>query len=81
MKNDSFDLWFGILAPAGVAASTIDRVNRELNDVLAQPEVRVALAKQGMEVAAGTPAQFGAYIKADASKYQKIIKEAGIVVN
>lgn len=81
LKNDSFDLWFGILAPAGVAASTIDRVNRELNDVLAQPEVRVALAKQGMEVAAGTPAQFGAYIKADSSKYQKIIKDAGIVVN
>jgi tripartite-type tricarboxylate transporter receptor subunit TctC len=81
LKGEVFDLWFGMLAPAGVPAGIIARVNTELNEVLKQPEVREALVKQGMSVAAGTPAQFGAYIKADSQKYQKIIKEAGIVVN
>lgn len=81
LKDDAFDLWFGLLAPAGVPAATIERVNKELNAVLQQPDVIDALKKQGMSVGAGTAAQFGAYIKADSAKYQKIIKEAAISVN
>lgn len=59
----------------------VKRLNEALNDVLRQPEVQDALAKQGMTASAGTAADFGAYINADSQKYQKIIKEAGIVVN
>ena len=81
LKDEVFDLWFGLLAPAGVPSEVIARVNTELNEVLKQPELREALLKQGMSVSPGTPAQFGAYIKADSQKYQKIIREAGIVVN
>lgn len=81
LKDEVFDLWFGLLAPAGVPSEIIARVNTELNEVLKQPELREALLKQGMSVSPGTPAQFGAYIKADSQKYQKIIREAGIVVN
>jgi tripartite-type tricarboxylate transporter receptor subunit TctC len=81
LKEDAFDLWFGLLAPSGVPRAIIERVNKDLNAVLQQPDVVDAMKKQGMSVGAGTPAQFGAYIKADSAKYQKIIKEAGISVN
>jgi tripartite-type tricarboxylate transporter receptor subunit TctC len=81
LKDEIFDLWFGLLAPAGVPATTIARLNSELNEVLKQPDVREALAKQEMAVSPGTAAEFGAYVKTDSDKYQKIIKQAGIVVN
>lgn len=81
LKDDVFDLWFGMLAPKGVDESIIKKMNQELNAVLQEPKVVRDLKKQGMAVAAGTPAEFGAYIKADSAKYQNIIKDAGITVS
>lgn len=81
LQEDSFELWFGMLAPTGLPDAIAERLNTELNAVLQQPDVAEALKKIGMNVSAGTPGKFGAYIKADSNKYQKIIKDAGIVVN
>ena len=81
LKGEIFDLWFGLLAPVGIPDTQVTRLNEALNEVLQQPEVREALEKQGMTASAGTAADFGTYINADSQKYQKIIKEAGIVVN
>lgn len=81
LQEDAFDLWFGMLAPAGVPQPLIDRMNKELNAVLQQPDVIDALKKQGMTPSSGTVGQFGSYIRADSAKYQRIIKDAGITVN
>lgn len=80
LKNDVFDLWFGVLAPAGTPKPMVERMNKELNAVLQLPEVRDALTKQGMLVSPGTPEQFSEYVRDDSAKYQRIIKEASIVV-
>jgi tripartite-type tricarboxylate transporter receptor subunit TctC len=42
------------------------------------PDVVERLASQGAEPVAGSPAEFGAYIKAETAKYSKLIKAAGI---
>jgi tripartite-type tricarboxylate transporter receptor subunit TctC len=70
--------WVGILAPAKTPQPIIDRLNRELNAVLATPEMVEQLAKLGIAATPGTPDAFGAQIKADLAKYGRVVKTAGI---
>ena len=70
--------WFGLLAPAGTPAPIVSRLNAETVKVLERPDVKTALANQGLEVAPGTPEQFAAHIKSEIAKFSKIGKAAGI---
>jgi len=70
--------WFGLLAPAATPRNVITRVNTETAKVLAMPEIRTALANQGLETRGGTPEQFGDYIKGEIAKITKIAKTAGV---
>ena len=70
--------WFGLLAPAGTPAPIVARLNAETVKVLERPDVKAALANQGLEVAPGTPEQFAAHIKSEIAKFTKIGKAAGI---
>jgi tripartite-type tricarboxylate transporter receptor subunit TctC len=70
--------WFGLLAPAGTPAPIVARLNAETVKVLERPDVKAALANQGLEVAPGTPEQFAAHIKSEIAKFTKIGRAAGI---
>lgn len=70
--------WVGILAPAQTPRAVVDRLNRELNAVLASPEIVEKLAILGITATPGTPDAFGTQIKADLAKYGKVVKAAGI---
>ncbi len=70
--------WVGILAPAQTPRPIIDRLNRELNAVLASPEIVEKLDTLGIAATPGTPEAFGAQIRADLAKYGKVVKAAGI---
>jgi tripartite-type tricarboxylate transporter receptor subunit TctC len=70
--------WFGLLAPAGTPAPIVARLNAETVKALARPDVQATLAAQGLEVAPGSPEQFGAYIKSEIAKFTRIGKAAGI---
>jgi tripartite-type tricarboxylate transporter receptor subunit TctC len=70
--------WFGLLAPAGTPAPIIARLNAETNKALERQDVRGTLAAQGLEVAPGTPEQFGAHIKAEIAKFTKVARAANI---
>jgi tripartite-type tricarboxylate transporter receptor subunit TctC len=70
--------WFGLLAPAATPRNIVMRVNAETAKVLALPEIRTALANQGLEPRGGTPEQFGDYIKAEIAKITKIARTAGV---
>jgi tripartite-type tricarboxylate transporter receptor subunit TctC len=72
------NLWYGLLAPAGTPRDIIARYNAVVNEVLAQPKTVETLTKQGLTVAGGTPEQLGQFVAADAAKWQKVVKEAGI---
>jgi tripartite-type tricarboxylate transporter receptor subunit TctC len=72
------NLWYGLLAPAGTPPETIARYNTVVNEILRQPQIVEALAKQGLTVAGGTPEQFGQFIIADAENWRQVVKDAGI---
>jgi tripartite-type tricarboxylate transporter receptor subunit TctC len=70
--------WVGILAPAKTPRAIVEKLNQELNAVLAMPEIVERLAKLGIVATPGTPEQFGEQMKADLAKYGPVVKAAGI---
>jgi len=69
--------WYGLLAPAGTPAPIIARLNAEVNRVLKTPEVRQRLAAEGGDALGGSPEQFAAFLKAEHSKWGRVVKESG----
>jgi tripartite-type tricarboxylate transporter receptor subunit TctC len=70
--------WFGLMAPAGTPRAIIDKLARETAWVLSLDEVRKRLDELGIEVVAGTPAEFAAVITSETAQWAKVIKDAGI---
>ena len=70
--------WIGAVAPKGVPAAIVARLNRELVDILRAPELREKLQKEGAEPQTNTPVEFAAYIKSEIEKWAGVVKLAGI---
>ena len=73
-------MWFGILAPAGTPQEIVERYNATVNEILRAPHVMERLSKQGLTTGGGTPERFRDFIANDIVKWQKVVSEAGIVV-
>lgn len=71
-------IWHGVLVPRGAPAAIVQRLNRDLNDVLRLPEIADRMARQGAETVGGTPEQFAALIKSDTAKYAKLLQAVGM---
>ena len=69
--------WYGVYAPANLPRPILDRLSGEFAKVLNLPDVREKLLSQGLEPFISTPEQFVALMKADSSRYGKIVKDAG----
>ncbi len=78
VKDFEVNSWVGILAPAKTPRAVIDKLNRELNAVLATPDIVEKLAVLGIAATPGTPEAFGAQLSGDLAKYGKVVKAAGI---
>ena len=74
-------LWTGLMAPAGTPQDIVTRLHRETVEVLAMPQVKEAIGRQGGEINTGGPAEFAALIKSDLAKWQRVVKDAGIKVD
>lgn len=72
--------WFGLVAPKNTAPEIIDKLNKLVNEGLADPQVRARLVDQGGTVAANSAADFGKRIAADADKWANIIRTAKITI-
>ncbi len=70
--------WSGILAPTGTPPEIINKMQQEVARQLLVPETRENLIQQGAEPVASSPEQFAAFIKAEAAKWSKVIKAAGL---
>jgi len=68
--------WYGVLAPHGTPRTIINRLNKEIVAVLNLPDVKEFLFKQGLDAAPSTPEDFGAYIRSEKAKWEKVIKAA-----
>ena len=75
----SFDIhtWFGLFAPAKLAADTTARLNKAFVDALNSAEVKTRLATLMAEPAPSTPEAFAAFVRAEHAKYQKVVKASG----
>ena len=73
--------WNGLFAPAGTPIDVINQINADVNAVMKEPAVRELLAKQGLIVGGGTPAEFKAFIDNEGRKWGAIIKRIGITLD
>lgn len=81
LKGFDANNWYGIMVPAKTPRPIIDRLNKETALVLNLQEIKTILFNQGLDVAPGTPEQFGAYIKSERIKWAKVIKASGAKAN
>lgn len=72
--------WWGILFPAGVPRSIVEKVNADLVKALATPSVKSALAVLGVEAISSTPEQFGEFMASETARWGKLIREAKLEV-
>ena len=70
--------WQGIVVPTGTPAKVVQRLNREINDILKMPEVRERLAADGADVVGGSVQAFGQLIQSETAKYARLIQETGV---
>ena len=78
LKGYNMLSWTGLFAPAGTPPAIVERINRELQAVLAEPEVVAKLRDQGAEPGKGSPTDFSRFIAAEVARNRTIIDKAGI---
>jgi tripartite-type tricarboxylate transporter receptor subunit TctC len=69
---------FGMGAPKNTPKAVIEKLNKEINAVLAEPAIKARLLDLGGEPLIGTPEAFGAMIVAETDKWKKVIEEAKV---
>src|SRR3954468_14346497 len=73
--------WFGLFAPAGTPREVVNKVNADVQKVLADPDFREKfLAPTYFEPVIGSPAQFADYVRREADKWSKVIRQAKITI-
>jgi tripartite-type tricarboxylate transporter receptor subunit TctC len=73
-----FLTWYGMTAPRNTPREIVDRLNRELNAILQDPDVRAKIEAAGSEIAGGTPEELAATIRRDVGKYRHILDVTGL---
>jgi tripartite-type tricarboxylate transporter receptor subunit TctC len=70
--------WYGVGAPKDTPAEVIDKLNKEINAVTADPLIKARLAGLGVDPMSMTSAAFGSFIADEAEKWGKVIRAANI---
>jgi tripartite-type tricarboxylate transporter receptor subunit TctC len=74
LGNLDVDMWYGVLAPKGTPRPLVERLNAELKNILALPEVKAAFETQGMTPSHSSPQEFATLIERDAQRWAQVIK-------
>lgn len=74
------ETWVGVLAPAGTPAPVVARLNQEINDIAATPELKAFLEPDGMVAMAMTPASFAARIRQELAQWKLVAADRKIVM-
>ncbi len=76
----SYSLWGGLFAPAGTPQGVIDLLNREVNTIMSSTDIRTRFEADGLAVPRNSPLEFADYVRAEALKFDKLIREANIKI-
>ena len=79
VKGYEFSTWYGVLAPGGTPAAIIDKLNAATSKAVQSAAVKEQFATQGLEPAASSPEEFGAYLRTEVAKWGKVIRGSGVV--
>ena len=80
LQGFDYNLWVGMFAPAGMPADVVDKINRDVNRVLREPDVRERMTALGAEAMQMTPAEFDKFMRMEMDDGAKVVKAAGIKV-
>ena len=78
---DDISVWLGLVAPKGTAKPIIDKIHAEVVKILADPAVREKSERTGNYPVTNTPEQFSAFIRKEADRWGKVMKETAIKVD
>jgi tripartite-type tricarboxylate transporter receptor subunit TctC len=73
--------WYGLVAPANLPDNIRNRLNKELQSILADPKFKDKLIAQGADPMPGTPDQFAQFIKSEIERWRKLIAQSNITVD
>jgi len=70
-------VWMGLMAPKGTPAPIIDKIYRDVKEVLATNEVKSYMATAGIEIVGSTPAEFGAFFRHERTQWARVVRDTG----
>ena len=73
--------WIALFAPAGTPADIVAKLNTEVMRIMRLPEVQARLVTEGAKSRPNTPAEFAVFVKAEMTKWGKVIRDAGVHVD
>ena len=81
LKGFEIDTWWGLVAPAGTPKDVVAKLNQAFVAALHSPEAKARFATLMAEPVGNTPEQFGAFMKSELAKYEKVVKASGAKVD
>jgi len=72
--------WHGLVGPRGMPREVVERLNREINELITAEDMKKHMATEGLEPAGGSPARFGEILRSEAARWAKVVQQAGIKV-
>jgi tripartite-type tricarboxylate transporter receptor subunit TctC len=77
IPNVHTSTWYGVLAPAGTPKPIVDRLNREINAILKNPDIQARLLKNAAQSYDWTPEQFTRFAKEELERYKAVVQASG----
>jgi tripartite-type tricarboxylate transporter receptor subunit TctC len=78
---DDISTWIGLVAPAGTPRAIVDKVQREVVNIYADPVIGEKLEKSGISTVSSTPEEFEAFVRKELDRWNRVFKDSGIKLN
>jgi tripartite-type tricarboxylate transporter receptor subunit TctC len=85
MQEEGFDgfeatTWYGLAGPGKLSTGITNKINRDVNTILAMPDVQEKLDTYGAEDGGGTPEKFAQFIRSEQEKWARVVKDANVKI-
>ena len=81
IKGFDVSVWYAILAAAGTPAPIVQKLNAEFIKAMNMPEAKQRIEAAGYDIVGSTPAELDLFIKAEITRWAKVVKDSGATVN
>jgi tripartite-type tricarboxylate transporter receptor subunit TctC len=81
LKGFDVTIWYGVFGPAGMPPDVVAKLNRAVVGALKSPDTAKRLSELGADVAGGSPAELGTFLRQQTARWSALIKEMNIKVD